>query len=121
LEAVNGSNDDAVVSVKVSGGRRRIRAVYVRKWETVEIKDLGPGDYDILFQTGMDYDRSTRHFKQDASYFQFGKVLSFEEKRDREGIHYEKHTITLYPVLDGNVESRSLTDAEYSSLGGDSD
>jgi hypothetical protein len=114
LEAINGTGFDACVIVLDFDTRERIRKIYIRSQDSFTLVHLTPGNYKVLFATGIDWDNSGEHFNRDASYFEFGKVLSFREE-DRS---HEKHTITLNPVANGNVHARSISEAEFHALTG---
>jgi hypothetical protein len=100
LKAINGSelNVDLVVIDAATG--KPVRSVLVCAHRTVELSRLTIGTYRILFDDGDDC-------------FDFNKVLSFEEIELDNGIQYDKHTITLNPVPDGNVEGRRISRAEF--------
>jgi hypothetical protein len=112
LKAINGTAFDACVIVLDSSTQERVRMVYVKSQDSFTLDHLSPGNYNVLFATGTDWDNTGEHFNRNASYFEFGKVLSFEE----EGRSYERHTITLNPVANGNVHARSITEAEFHTL-----
>jgi hypothetical protein len=112
LEAINGTGFDACVFVLDLNTQKRVRKVYIKSQDSFTLGHLNPGNYNVLFATGVDWDNAGEHFNRNASYFEFGKVLSFEE----EGRSYEQHTITLNPVANGNVHLRSISEAEFHAL-----
>lgn len=114
LEAINGTSLDACVIVVDSSTQERVRKVYIKSQDSFTLGHLNPGNYKVLFATGADWENTGEHFNRDASYFEFGKVLSFEEA----GTSYEQHTITLHPVANGNVHARSISEAEFHALTG---
>jgi len=114
LEAINGTGFDACVYVFVldSNTQKLVRKVYIKSQDSFTLGHLSPGNYKVLFATGIDWDNTGDRFNRNASYFEFGKVLSFKE----EGSSYEQHTITLNPVANGNVHARSISEAEFHAL-----
>jgi hypothetical protein len=62
-------------------------------------------------KSGAGQDNAGERFNRNASYFEFGKLLSFKEEGG-----YEQHTITLNPVANGNVRRRSISEAEFHAL-----
>jgi hypothetical protein len=114
LEAINGIGFDACVYVFVldSNTQKLVRKVYIKSQDSFTLGHLSPGNYKVLFGTGIDWDNTGDRFNRNASYFEFGKVLSFKE----EGSSYEQHTITLNPVANGNVHARSISEAEFHAL-----
>jgi hypothetical protein len=114
LEAINGTGFDACVIVLDLDTHERLRKVYIKSQDSFTLDHLNPGNYKVLFASGIDWDNTGEHFNRDASYFEFGKVLLFREE-DRS---YEKHTITLHTVPNGNVHARSISEAEFHALTG---
>jgi hypothetical protein len=109
--AINGTGLDACVIVLDSSTQKRVRKVYIKSQDSFTLGHLNPGNYSVLFATGIDWDNAGEHFNRNASYFEFGKVLSFKEEGG-----YEQHTITLNPVANGNVRRRSISEAEFHAL-----
>jgi hypothetical protein len=100
LKAENGSDLDVYLVVIDTATGNPVRTVSVCAHESVELTRLTEGTYRILFVSA-------------AGYFDFNKNLSFEEIRVDNGIEYDKHTITLNPVLNGNVNVRRISRAEF--------
>jgi hypothetical protein len=111
LVAINGTGVDACVIVVDSDKEERVREVHIKSQDSFTLGHLNPGNYKVLFATGIDWDNTSEHFNRNASYFEFGKVLSFKEEGG-----YEEHTITLNPVANGNVRRRSISEAEFHAL-----
>jgi hypothetical protein len=111
LVAINGTGADACVIVLDSNTQERVRKVYIKSQDSFTLGHLNPGNYNVLFATGVDWDNTGERFNRNASYFEFGKVLSFKEEGG-----YEQHTITLNPVANGNVRRRSISETEFHAL-----
>ena len=79
---------------------------------------LDQGNYKVLFATGVDWNDTEERFNREASYFEFGKVLSFEESSDSQYLHYGRHSITLNAVPNGNVRAKSISETEFHILSG---
>lgn len=118
LEASNGTNRDACLIVVSSATHQRVRKVYIKAQDTYTLDHLDPGDYTIVFATGIDWNNNAERFNRFASYFQFGRSLAFEESREANRLRYERHTITLNTVAGGNIEARPLSEAEFHALSG---
>jgi hypothetical protein len=116
LVAKNGTSLDAYVMVVSLNGQRRVREHSIQANDSDTLDHLDPGSYRVVFATGLDWDSKNERYKQYASYFEFGSILDFHEYKDSEKIHYERHTITLYPVLNGNVKARHLSETEFHEL-----
>jgi len=118
LEAINGTLGDAVVKVVDRQTNRRVREISVQAESSFLMEHLDTGRYKIVFAMGMDWNDQAEHFNRDASYFEFGKTLDFKQYQTSDEVHYERHTITLHAVPDGNVR-RSNTEAEFHALSGE--
>lgn len=118
LEAINGTSFDACVIVVNADTAQRVRKRYVRAQDSFTLGQLEPGNYKVVFATGIDWNDGAERFNRSASYFEFGKVLNFQEIVDYRGIEYDHLSITLNPVLNGNVRSRSLSEAEFHARSG---
>ncbi len=114
LESINGTQFDACVIVLNNETMKRVRKVYVKSQDSFMMGKLNPGNYKVIFATCIDWDNQGERFNRESSYFEFGKVLYFRE----DGNSYEKHTITLNPVSDGNVRARKISEAEFHALAG---
>jgi hypothetical protein len=103
----------------------RVRMLSIRAQDAFTLRALHRGQYMVLFATGFDWDNSQEEFTQSASYYQFGKALWFSEtstSSDSEiSTRYDKFTITLHPVPDGNVTPIPLTPAQFHALSGRGD
>ena len=118
LEAINGTNRDACLIVVDAYSHLRVRKVYIRAQDTLTLDRLNRGQYTILFATGVDWNDRAEEFNREASYFEFGKRLDFEETRDSRGVHYGHHSITLHTVPAGNIHDKSLTKEQFHRLTG---
>jgi hypothetical protein len=114
LKAINGTNLDSFVIVMDSTTQERMRVISVKAQDSFTFEHVSPGNYNVFFTTGLDWDKSRERFNRQASYFEFGKILSFEEDNHS----YERHTITLNPVVDGNVRARPISETDFHSLTG---
>lgn len=114
LESVNGTPLDACVMVVNSRTQKRVREIFVRAGASFLMEHLDPGDYTVVFATGMDWDNEGERFNREPSYFEFGKTLSFTQDETS----YERQTITLHTVPHGNVPRRRISEAEFHALSG---
>jgi hypothetical protein len=119
LKATNGTQYDACVIVVDADARDRVRRVrdrYIKAGDSYILDRLEQGNYRVLFATGVGWDEGTEQFSRNASYFDFGKILSFNEYRESDQVHYGRHSITLNPVPNGNVRSKPLSATEFHAL-----
>ncbi len=118
LEAVNGTSYDAYVLVVDTRRNLQVRWVFIHRGQSFTLDHIDPGDYRVVFATGLDWDGSIRRFNHHAEYFAVGKNLSFEESQDTQKIGYYHHSITLNAVPNGNVGLVHLTEAQFLNLSG---
>lgn len=110
--AINGTPFDACVFVLDTHSRQTVRSVYIKANDSFSFDHIEPGNYRIVYTTGTGWNRDSGRFSQNASYFEFGQILSFQE---RDGT-IEKYTITLHAVPNGNVQAQPLSESEFGSL-----
>jgi hypothetical protein len=118
LETVNGTGHDACVILMDVDTALRVRKVYIKAQDSYSLDHLTQGNYRVLFTTGVDWDDAGERFNRNASYFEFGKILSYREHSDSEYLHFDRHSITLNAVPHGNVHPKPITEAEFHALSG---
>ena len=81
---------------------------YVTSGQSAEV--LVPlGEYEVYYATGETWYGPEIKFGSGTEYFKCGKTLSFVETLSG----YSGWTMTLYPVYNGNLETETLTAAEF--------
>ena len=116
LEMQNGNADDAVIVLCKSYTSDVCYRAYLRAAETLKLRGIPPGEYDLVFSTGRSWDEREQRFLDGEEYVQFGKSLDFLEKYENNSVRYTDETITLYTVPDGNVKPVPLNRSEYLRL-----
>jgi len=116
LTISNGTSEDAVVAVVVSGTDRLARKVYIVARSQYTLDSFSEGAYRVLFSSGTDWDAQLNAFVRNASYQEFGKTLFFSEKQLDDGIEYSHHSITLNAVPDGNVPRVDIDAAKFRAV-----
>ncbi len=117
LTVENGTSGDAVVNLVYAPTTKVIRSFYVRSGSSFTERGIRPGSYDVYFSAGTDWNPNLRRFNRDVSYVRFGKELQFTETPNQNNeIEYEKHEITLQPVIGGDVPSTPVDEATFDQL-----
>ncbi|MEV8634555.1 hypothetical protein AB0395_23140 [Streptosporangium sp. NPDC051023] len=111
LELKNGNNQDAVV-VLMRGGKKAI-TVYVRKKSSFKIKGVRDGKYKIFYTLGVDWDSKARAFSRSCAFQQFGKSVRFKTIHTRTEIRWSNWTLTLNPVVGGNVRPKRIKPGDF--------
>lgn len=114
LKAINNTHLDACVMVVDEASNKRVRELSVQSESSFLLDHLTPGSYRIVFATGWDWDDRAERFNRDASYFQFGETLDFKQDESS----YDRVTITLNVVPNGNVRRRRISEEEFHMLSG---
>ena len=103
LSLVNGTGTDAVVLLFSSDTGTLARSVFIRKHQTARLARLSPDKYWVRVTVGDDWDDHEREFLKCVDYFEFPHEYTFAETERDDGIEYDKLTLTLNEVPDGNV------------------
>jgi len=112
IRAINGTPFDACVFILDNSTQERVRSVFIRAANSFSFDRVEPGNYRILYTIGTGWDKTNNEFGESASYFEFGRILSFQEQSGM----IERYTITLHAVPNGNVQARSLSESEFRLL-----
>lgn len=108
LRIENKSNLDAVVVLTLlDKPREPWRAVYVRAGEMCTTRGIKGGLHRCYFTFGKDWDRDSKRFTRNASYFRFRDPLKFTRQHRR----YTVWTITL--GLGYSPKTEKVRDSEF--------
>jgi len=113
LEVENGTSDDAVLSLYDSAADETIREVYIQAKHSVWMKGIPEGTYQLAYTAGLDWDGGEDVFRCDPDYAQFDRDFVFTEETNREGVQYNSITVTLHPVVGGNIRTKRISREEF--------
>jgi hypothetical protein len=113
LDVQNGTSEDAVLSLYDSAADETVREVYVQAGHSVRMKGIPKGTYELAYTAGMDWDGGKATFRCDPDYAQFERDFAFTEERDQEGVQYHAITVTLHPVVGGNIRTKKISREEF--------
>lgn len=103
--SANGS--DVFVKLTYLGGTKPkpVRHIYIPAWKTFTMRNVEVGRYDVRYE--------------DLSDGEFFRTDSFDLRQVNEqgGTRYSATTLTLYKVPNGNMETHSLSSADFSDEG----
>jgi hypothetical protein len=112
LNVTNGTRKDGVAVLYESladGNVRPRRAVYVRAGEAAHLQTIAAGGYRLRFMLGVDWSEDTRSFRLDLECHAFVDALEFTETQTADGIVYDKQSVTLHKVIQGNARSATIS------------
>ncbi|MBB5629619.1 hypothetical protein [Sphaerisporangium krabiense] len=107
----NGATSDTVISVV--RGKSAVTRFYIRKGKNVTVTGVPDGTYKVYYTSGSDWDRRTRAFTRDCAFKKFGKDLAFRTRRTATYIQPMSWSITLRPVVGGNVRSVEVDPEDF--------
>jgi hypothetical protein len=113
LEVQNGTSEDAVLSLYDSASDETVRNIYVQARHSVRMKGIPGGTYQLAYTAGRDWDGREAIFRCEPHYAQFEQDFAFTEERNQEGIQYHSITVTLHPVIGGNVRTKRTSREEF--------
>jgi phage FluMu protein Com len=113
LEVQNGTSEDAVLSLYDSAADETVRDVYVQARHSVRMKGIPKGTYQLAYTAGLDWDDGDAIFRCDPEYAQFERDFGFTEERNEEGVQYQTITVTLHPVIGGNIRTKRISREEF--------
>jgi len=113
LEVHNGTSVDAVVRLYDAATCETIRWFSVQPNGSAKMTQIPEGTYSLAYTTGLDWIDSQDAFRWHPSYSQFERTLQYTERRDSEGVEYHDISITLHPVVGGNVRTRPISRDEF--------
>jgi hypothetical protein len=112
LEVQNGTSEDAVLSLYDSSTDETARDVYVQARHSVRMNGIPEGNYRLAYTAGLDWDGRDA-FRCDPDYAQFERDFVYTEEKNHENVQYHSITVTLQPVIGGNVRTRRISKEEF--------
>ena len=124
LTIENGNDEDAVIKlVDASGGSSpqvSYRCVYVRAGDTFTVQNISAGRYSMLYRSGSGWNGQGGFNAHELDH-RFGKVLGFKDTTSTSDsgdtkTEWSALTVTLHPVLTGNIKSESISKEDFDSI-----
>lgn len=109
---VNASDYDACLKLESVKDPDKYTLFYVRAGETFTVY-VPDGSYIVKYTTGDYWFGSDSMFGRNASYSQADDIFTFETTSDGGYIYYDSITITLYSVVDGNLETEDISADDF--------
>jgi hypothetical protein len=112
LTAENGTSEDAVVRLS-DVGDHTLRWFFVRAHSSAHVAQIPEGSYRLSFTTGLNWVESENTFAWRPSYSEFERTFEYSEQRDSAGVQYQSISVTLNPVVFGNIRTKAITREEF--------
>lgn len=121
LEVKNGQSLDVLVCLaEYYGSKRTIRNEYIRAGESFVMTSIPNGTYFLKSFYGKDWNPDTLLYNGQLKGFfdtnsgfsvsdEFGDLIKMEQTEEA----YSIYSVTLYPVVGGNMESRNITASDF--------
>ncbi len=104
LKIINGGDSDIAVKVVSSATGKTRRFVYVRANKAVVFKNIAPESYVLRVMSGSDWDKNTRKFLSNRSFYEFDKSFDFRKTN---------HSVSLTPTLGGTLRNVPLNEEAF--------
>lgn len=101
----NQTSRDAVVVLYDTQTRSPLSAVYVRRGNRCQVSRIPPGDYQVFFVLGVDWNPNYAEFSIVYYAKKFENELSFREIPQYGGIEYTTYRLTLHEVVGGTART----------------
>jgi hypothetical protein len=111
LTLINGTQYDAVVNM-ITDERVR-RSIFISAGQTAILSHISQGTYEVRVAQGNAWSDDAHAFNEPAGYFAFPHPYTFEETAKDSGIEYDKISLTLHEVPDGNIIKVPITEAAF--------
>jgi hypothetical protein len=113
LTVKNGTSDDAVVQLYSPAENTSIREKYVKARDSLKIEGIPTGSYRLAFTTGTGWNEANAGFDCGEDFNEFDRIFTYTEAMEDDGIRYDAVSVTLHPVLNGNIRTRGLSREEF--------
>jgi hypothetical protein len=113
LSISNRTNLDAVARLYDRSTLETVRWFFVKANGSVTVISIPQGDYVLAYTTGLDWVDSEDAFRWNPSYHEFETAINYSEQAETDGIRYHEISVTLHPVMGGNVRTKPISRADF--------
>lgn len=113
LTVENGTDEDAVVRLSDAGTDQTVRWFFVRAHTSAHLAHIPQGTDRLTFTTGLNWIESEDTFSWHPSYREFERAFAYSEERNSEAVQYDSISVTLNPVLFGNVKTKAISREQF--------
>lgn len=113
LTVKNGTQLDAVARLYDAAKYRTVCWFFVPAEESHRKSAIPEGTYWLSYTTGLDWIEAKDTFRWHPSYTRFGRILRYDEQEAAADIEYDDITVTLQPVIGGNVRAQKISREDF--------
>jgi hypothetical protein len=112
LTVHNGTRKDGVVALMPANGNTPVIAFYIKAGDRYTFVGVPDGAYELIFATGVAWNRELGRFTQQASYERFADQMGYATTASQ----YDIWTVTLHPVPDGKATTYPMAATAFPTL-----
>jgi hypothetical protein len=113
LTISNRTNSDAVVRLYETFSLKTVRWFFVQADSRCTVGAIPEGSYALVYTSGLDWIDAEDGFRLNPSYHQFERSVTYSEQDDEDGVEYHEISVTLHPVVGGNVRTKRISREEF--------
>jgi len=113
LTVKNGTSEDAMVRLSDAGTDQIVRCFFVRAHTSAHMAQIPQGTDRLTFTSGLNWVESESAFSWHPLYSEFERAFAYSEEHDSEGVQYRSISVTLHPVLFGNVKTKAISREQF--------
>lgn len=93
---------DAIARIYLNGAKPAVRSMYVKRGENFTAQTLPPGTYTLRYR-----------FARSPATFEATNPFVLEEEKTETGTRFSTVTVTLYPVSNGNMQTKEVSPDDF--------
>lgn len=113
LSVSNQTNLDANVRLYNRSTLQDVRCFFVKAKSSSTATSIPEGEYTLAYTIGLDWVAAEETFRWNPSYHEFDRNISYSEQSDTERIRYDEISVTLHPVMGGNVRTKTISRSDF--------
>ena len=113
LTVSNGTQSNAVAKLIDSRTDKKTLSFVIGAGQEETIEGIPDGDYRCIFALGDKLYAGTDRFQSPRAFSKFDRPFSFITNKTNTGIQYTTLSVTLTPVVGGNVTTTSISQEEF--------
>ena len=92
---------------------KTVRWFFVKADSECTVNAIPEDTYTLVYTSGLDWIDSEDGFRWNPSYHQFERSVTYSEHADEDGVQYHEISVTLHPVVGGNVRTKAISREDF--------